>query len=148
MSDPELERRVGELLAGRAERLDPQLTGPPLRARADRPARRVGRIAGPALAAAAVIVVALAPHLFTGSGHSRHVPPGGRPTVGTSVIPAQTGSPTRPHPAAPPSARPLVPQRVASTAAGVAPTSSSQAAGASASTGSPSAARTSTPPGG
>jgi hypothetical protein len=101
MPDQEIEQRLRTMLAGRAVRIEPLLSGPELRARAGTDGhRRLARIAGPVLAAAAVAVVAIVPELVGHhGGRPRPAPPAGVPTVQTTPHPTQ-GS-TRPRPAMP-----------------------------------------------
>jgi len=102
MAEDELERRLRHLLSGRAEGIDPTLSGPQLRMLAGQTRGPKLRVIAPILAAAAVIVVALTPQLFSrhSDGGIRHQQPGGvitTPTRPADRFPVE--SPTPPPPA-------------------------------------------------
>jgi hypothetical protein len=102
MSEDDLEPRVRTVLAARAERIDSALSGPELRARAGAVKRPVMRFAAPALAVAAVIVVAVATQTVGHDGsHPRPAPPG-RPVI-TTTSPTSPTPVVSPSPTTPPS---------------------------------------------
>ena len=103
MTNDDLERRLQAALAERADRAEPSLSGAELRARAaDVGVHPVARIAGPILAAAAVLVVAIAPQLLNRhDGHRARPQQPGNPQTTQPFTPSPT-----PHPSTAPTRPP------------------------------------------
>ncbi len=95
MTDDGVERRLRTLLSDRAGRVQPELSGPALRARGTATTRPVVRFTAPVLAAAAVLIVALALGTQTLAHHGGgpHRQPPGRPAP--SIPASPTAPPTQ-----------------------------------------------------
>src|SRR5882757_8782543 len=96
MTDDELENRLHRMLAGRADQVQSSLSGPDLRAREVRREHRAARIAGPILAAAAVLIIAIAPQALNGhGGHQLRPQQPGNSETSVPKTPTPTHTPTR-----------------------------------------------------
>lgn len=132
MTDDDVERRLENMLSGRADQVDPALSGPELRtAAAVRGSHSTVRVVGPILAAAAVLVVAIAPQLL--NRHSTHHAPQQQPgssQTATVPLPTPAPSPTTARPTPSPTRTPIpsptqaTPTRVPSLGGQLLPSSS------------------------